>query len=100
MSRIPGPTPSSGDQPREEHQTSRLRPPDITRVSSSVRQVIEGETRQFGAPLNPTMVWAHHPALMAAYRAWRKAMNEATLIPEALKYLVYVRVASINGCPF
>ena len=46
------------------------------------------------------MVWAHHPVLLAAYRAWRKAMNEATLIPENLKYLVYVRVASLNGCPF
>ncbi len=84
----------------EEHRTSRLRPPGITRVASPVREILEEETRRFGVPLNPTMVWAHHPALLVAYRAWRKAMNEATLIPEALKYLVYVRVASLNGCPF
>ena len=84
----------------EERQTSRLATPDLARTSTPVRQILEEETRRFGAPLNPTMVWAHHPALLAAYRAWRKAMNEATLIPEGLKYLVYVRVASLNGCPF
>lgn len=83
-----------------EHPTSRLVPPDSSSLPASVHQILREETEQFGAPLNTTMVWAHHPVLLAAYRAWRKAMNEATLIPENLKYLVYVRVASLNGCPF
>ena len=84
----------------EEHPTSRLASPDASRLPVSVRQILSEETERFGAPLNTTMVWAHHPVLMAAYQAWRKAMSEATLIPAALKYLVYVRVASLNGCPF
>lgn len=84
----------------KEHPTSRLASPDAAGLPASVRQILNEETERFGAPLNTTLVWAHNPALLAAYRVWREALNEATLIPEHLKYLVYVRVASLNGCPF
>ncbi|MHB8730961.1 MAG: hypothetical protein ACYDAB_04145 [bacterium] len=80
--------------------TSRLVPPDPSTLTEPVRRILEEETRRFGAPLNTTKVWTHHPALLAAYRAWSKAMSEAALIPAGFKYLVYVRVASLNGCPF
>ena len=84
----------------EERPTSRLAPPDASDLPASARRILTEETARFGAPLNTTMVWAHHPVLLAAYRAWSKAMSEATLIPANLKFLVYVRVASLNGCPF
>ena len=82
------------------HKTSRLAPSRSSFPPAAVREIFAEETEQFGTPLNTTVVWAHHPALLAAYRAFRKAMNEASLIPDGLKYLVYVRVASLNGCPF
>lgn len=82
------------------HNTSRLAPPDPSLLPEAVREILTEETQRFGAPLNATLVWAHHPALLAGYLAWRKAMNSASLIPDRLKYLVYVRVASLNGCPF
>lgn len=86
--------------PEQLHRTSRLEPPDSAALPEPVRRMLDEETRRFGAPLNTTMVWTHHPALLAAYKAWSKAMGEAALIPAAVKYLVYVRVASLNGCPF
>ena len=82
------------------HQVSRLAPPDPDRLPAAVRTLLAAETGRFGAPLNTTTVLAHHPAVLAAYKAWSKAMSEAVLIPAGLKYLVYVRVASLNGCPF
>jgi hypothetical protein len=82
------------------HNTSRLAPPDPSLLPEAVREILTEETRRFGAPLNTTLVWAHHPPLLAGYLAWRKAMNTTALIPDRLKYLVYVRVASLNGCPF
>ncbi len=82
------------------HRVSRLAPPDVSRLAPAVRDIYAEETRRYGAPLNTTTVWAHHPALLVAYKAWSKAMSAASLIPAALKYLVYVRVASLNGCPF
>jgi alkylhydroperoxidase family enzyme len=79
---------------------SRITPPADTTVSPTIREIFAGETRQYGAPLNTTKVWARHPALLDAYRAWGKAIRETSLIPPAFRYLVYVRVASLNGCPF
>ena len=87
-------------QEREAAAVSRIAPPDDSSLSLAIQEIFAGETRQFGAPLNTTKVWARHPALLDAYRAWGKAIREATLIPPALRYLVYVRVASLNGCPF
>lgn len=86
--------------PADAHRTSRLEPPDPARIPDPAHRILGEETRRLGAPLNTTMVWAHHPAVLAAYRAWSKTLSEATLIPPGLKYLVYVRVASLNGCPF
>lgn len=80
---------------------SRIAPPDESRVPPAVREILAAETERYGAPLNTTKVWARHPRLLAAYTAWRQAVNDAaTAIPPQLKYLVYVRVASLTGCPF
>lgn len=79
---------------------SRLAPPDPSRLPPAVRDIYAEETERYGGPLNTTAVWANHPALLVAYKAWSGATSAATLIPAALKYLVYVRVASLVGCPF
>ncbi len=84
----------------EMHFGSRLAPADPVDLPGFVREVLDNETERFGAPLNTTRVLAHHPSLLMAYKAWSKAMSETTLIPNTLKYLVYVRVAGLNGCPF
>jgi alkylhydroperoxidase family enzyme len=84
----------------QPHAAGRLAPPEPSGLPEAVRRTLEEETQRFGAPLNTTLVWTHHPALLAAYKAWSRAMSEASLIPAGLKYLVYVRVASLNGCPF
>lgn len=79
---------------------SRIAPPDDAGLSPVVRQVFADETREFGAPLNTTKVWARHPVLLEAVRRWRQTMRETSLVPRKLLCLVYVRVASLNGCPF
>jgi alkylhydroperoxidase family enzyme len=80
---------------------SRLTPPALWQLPPAARQILARDTDQFGAPLNTSTVVAHHPALLEAFKGWYAAMNAAaTKIPATLKYLVYVRVASLNGCPF
>ena len=79
---------------------SRITPPPDVTLPPAIQQILADEIRQHGAPLNTTKVWARHPALFEAYRAFRNALQETSLIPPALRYLVYVRVASLNGCPF
>jgi alkylhydroperoxidase family enzyme len=79
---------------------SRIAAPPDGALPPAIRQIFADETREHGAPLNPTKVWARHPALFEAYRAFRTAMQQTSLVPLTLRYLVYVRVASLNGCPF
>ena len=79
---------------------SRITPPVDATLPPAVQQLFAQERREHGAPLNTTKIWARHPALLDAYRAFGKVMRETSLIPPALRYLVYVRVASLNGCPF
>jgi alkylhydroperoxidase family enzyme len=89
-----------GEPSAVAHRVSRLSMVNLRGLPEAARDVLAQETQRFGAPLNPTLVMAHHPALLAAYKAWSKAMSAAATIPATLKYLVYVRVASLNGCPF
>ncbi|HKV44794.1 MAG TPA: hypothetical protein VJT32_08990 [bacterium] len=79
---------------------SRITPPDESTLPADVREILARETARYGTPLHTTKVWTRHPALQRAYREWGQAMRDAPLIPAALRFLVYVRVASINGCPF
>ena len=54
----------------------------------------------FGDLLNPTKVMAHCPPILRAASALGAAIEESGQLPKGLLPLVYLRVASINGCPF
>jgi len=54
----------------------------------------------FGFILNPTKIQAHTPGIMKAAQALSTAVQRSGLLPPQLLYLVYLRVAVINGCPF
>ena len=50
--------------------------------------------------LNPTKVMAHCPPILRAAGLLGQSIEQSGLLPKALLPLVYVRVATINGCPF
>jgi alkylhydroperoxidase family enzyme len=50
--------------------------------------------------LNPTKVMAHCPPILAAAKALGAAIEQSGQLAKGLLSLVYLRVASINGCPF
>ena len=54
----------------------------------------------FGFVLNPTKIQAHTPGIMKAAQQLGAAVQRSGLLPPQLLYLVYLRVAVINGCPF
>ena len=58
------------------------------------------EREQFGDVLYPTRVMAHCPPILRAAKQFYAAFDLSGQLPMALLALVYVRVASINGCPF
>ena len=58
------------------------------------------ERALFGGLLNPTKVMAHCPPILEAAKQLSAAIERSGQLPKALLALVYLRVASINGCPF
>jgi alkylhydroperoxidase family enzyme len=54
----------------------------------------------FGFVLNPTKIQAHTPGIMKAAKQLSAALEKSGLLPPQLLALVYLRVATINGCPF
>ena len=58
------------------------------------------ERAAFGDLLNPTKVLAHCPPILRAAKLLGASIAQSGKLPKGLAELVYVRVASINGCPF
>ena len=58
------------------------------------------QQEMFGFVLNPTKIQAHTPGIMKAAQQLSTAVQRSGLLPPQLLYLVYLRVAVINGCPF
>lgn len=63
-------------------------------------EAFAGERQVFGDLLNPTKVMAHCPPILAAAKALGAAIEQSGQLPKGLLPLVYLRVASLNGCPF
>jgi alkylhydroperoxidase family enzyme len=58
------------------------------------------EQALFGGVINPSKVMAHCPPILRAAKKLYAAFDESGQLPTPLLALAYVRVASINGCPF
>ena len=65
-----------------------------------LKDIFEKERAAFGDLLNPTKVMAHCPPILRAAKLLGASIEQSGLLPKALLPLVYLRVASINGCPF
>jgi alkylhydroperoxidase family enzyme len=66
----------------------------------TLAEVFAKERAAFGGLLNPTKVMAHCPPILRAAKALGASIEQSGLLPKTLLPLVYLRVASINGCPF
>ena len=63
-------------------------------------EVFRKERERLGDLLNPTKVMAHCPPILVAAKALGAAIEQSGQLVKGLLPLVYLRVASINGCPF
>lgn len=58
------------------------------------------ERKIFGDVLYPSRVLGHCPPILRAAKNLYAAIDESGLLPTSLLALAYVRVATLNGCPF
>jgi alkylhydroperoxidase family enzyme len=75
---------------------------EITEAGSdeTLAAVFEKEREVFGDLLNPTKVLAHCPPILRASKLLGASIEQSGQLPKALLPLIYLRVASLNGCPF
>ena len=66
----------------------------------TLKELFDKEREAFGGLLNPTKVMAHCPPILRAAKLLGASIAQSGQLPQDLLSLVYVRVSTINGCPF
>ena len=79
--------------PRLPELTPETAPP-------SVRDMMQAQIEAFGFPLNATKMMGYCPDVARAQNRMGDALDGAGNIEPELRYLVYTKVATLNGCPF
>lgn len=78
----------------------RVREIDDAAGDPILTEVFARQRELFGDLLNPTKVMAHCPPILRAAGALGAAIEQSGQLPKGLLPLVYLRVATLNGCPF
>ena len=79
---------------------SRIPPLDPDGASPEAKALFGRDLEVFGQVLNSTQVAAYRPTIAEAAKRLGQAVATAGLIPDQLRFLINVRVASRVGCPF
>lgn len=66
----------------------------------TLKAIFDAQREMFGSVLNPAKVMAHCPPILKAAGQFGQAIEQSGQLPKGLLPLIYLRVASINGCPF
>ena len=66
----------------------------------SVKDVLEAQSKAWGAPLLNHLVYARRPSIFKGARAMWTGIEASGLIDAGLRSLINRRVASLNGCEF
>ena len=73
---------------------------DPAEADDRSKAVLDAQTKQYGAPLNPYPILARRPSILRAVRGMWAGLADSGLLDPALKALLNRRVASINRCEF
>lgn len=79
---------------------SRIPPLDHDSAPAEAAPLFDADLKAFDQILNSTAVAAYRPAIAIAAKQLGQAVAKAGLIPEQLRLLINVRVATLVGCPF
>jgi alkylhydroperoxidase family enzyme len=69
-------------------------------AAPAVREMMAAQERLFGFVLNPIKQMGHCPTIAEGQVALTQGIEKAGHIEGSLRSLIYMRVATLNGCPF
>jgi alkylhydroperoxidase family enzyme len=78
----------------------RIQGIDPASAEGEVKATFAAQTRQWGAPLGPHLLYARRPAIFRGAQAMWRAIYACQKVDPALRALLNRRVASLNGCEF
>ena len=65
-----------------------------------VKDVLESQTKSWGAPLLNHLLYARRPSIFRGARAMWAGIESSGLVDGVLRALINRRVAYLNGCEF
>ena len=76
--------------------------PELTpeTASPAIQKAMAAQMDTFGFVLNSTKLMGYCPDVAKASNVMGEAIDGEGNIEESLRYLLYSKVASMNGCPF
>jgi AhpD family alkylhydroperoxidase len=78
----------------------RLKPIEKEEASAEARPFYETDEERYGQILNNTKLYAYNQPVLETMKAVAAGYAKTKELPLALKSLVRVRIAVVNGCPF
>ena len=73
---------------------------NIAAADRYVKDVLDAQSKAWGAPLLNHLVYARRPSIFRGARAMWTGIEASGLVDPALRSLINRRVASLNGCVF
>ena len=79
---------------------ARVSDADADKLDQYAQNVLEGQTKTYGAPLLNHLIYARRPSIFRGVRGMWNGLSASGLIDPKLQALVNRRVASLNHCEF
>jgi hypothetical protein len=79
---------------------ARVANADLDQTERSIKAVLEGQAKQWGAPLLNHLIYARRPSIFRAVRGMWSGLDASGLIDGRLTAMINRRVAFLNGCEF
>jgi hypothetical protein len=73
---------------------------NIEEAEPYIKNVLDAQTKAWGAPLLNHLIYARRPSIFRGARAMWTGIDASGLIDAILRALINRRVASLNGCEF
>lgn len=79
---------------------ARIADVNLEEVEKYIRNVLEAQSRDWGAPLLNHLLYARRPTIFRGARGMWAGIEGSGLIDASLRALINRRVAFLNGCEF
>lgn len=79
---------------------ARIADVNLEEAEKYIRNVLEAQSRDWGAPLLNHLLYARRPTIFRGARGMWAGIEGSGLIDASLRALINRRVAFLNGCEF